>query len=79
MALKTASASRKDISTAANGVTLEHRHFALIAAVIADLEDSNDRPLGIDDVREAFAYACARTNPKFNRARFIAATIKQEA
>lgn len=66
--LRTA-ANRKDISTAANGVTLEHRHFAFIAAVIAQLE-AVSLP---DDVAQAFADACTRTNPKFDRARFLAA------
>lgn len=74
MPLKTSAANRKDISTAQHGVTLEHRHFAFIASVIADLVDTNDQPLCKDEVRDAFAQACSLTNPKFNRARFYAAT-----
>jgi len=72
MALKTASANRKDISTAAHGVTLEHRHFAFIAGVIASLVDTYDQPLDKADVAEAFANACKATNPKFDCARFFA-------
>lgn len=74
MALKSTSASqtrlanRKDISTAANGVTLEHRHFSFIAATIADLTPSTR-----DDIAAHFADACARTNPRFDRSRFLAA------
>lgn len=79
MTLKTASANavgtanRKDINTAANGVTLEHRHFSFIASVIASLVDTYDQPLDKADVAEAFASACARTNPRFDAQRFLAA------
>lgn len=73
MALKTAAANRKDINTAANGVALEHRHFAFIADVIAGIIADHDDLTPCADVVEAFAYHCARTNPKFNRARFVAA------
>lgn len=64
----------KDISTAARGVKLEHRHFAFIASVIATLE-AISQP---DDVADAFADACRGTNPKFNRDRFLAACKVRE-
>lgn len=75
MPLKTTSANRKDINTAARGVTLEHRHFSFIAATIADL----GLPWATQDVViKQFADACAQTNPKFDRARFIAACVAKQ-
>jgi hypothetical protein len=73
MALKTASANRKDISTARNGVELQHRHFSFIAATIAELGQSADMEGLAPVVARAFADACERTNPKFDRERFLAA------
>jgi hypothetical protein len=71
MAMK---AHGKDIRTAASGVTLEHRHFAFIAGVIAAMPDhaaslrAHKRSTAL-----AFADACGGTNPRFNRERFLAA------
>jgi len=62
-------AHRKDINTAANGVVLQHRHFAFIAATIATMPDAGYRA----DVALMFADACEKTNPKFDRKRFLAA------
>lgn len=74
MALKTASANRKDISTAARGVTLEHRHFSFIAGVIAAMPDhAPSLRAQKASVAYSFCDACADTNPKFDRSRFIAA------
>lgn len=68
MVLKPEAALRKDRTTQA---TLEHRHFAFIAGVIADMMD---RELGDRRaIARNFADACALSNPKFNRARFFAA------
>ena len=61
----------KDVVTAANGVTLEHRHFAFIAATIRTMPD--DGYPSREDVARLFADACKETNPRFQRARFLAA------
>jgi hypothetical protein len=75
MPLKSASANRKDINTAANGVSLQHRHFCFIAATIADL----NLPWAQQDaIIKHFADACSHANPKFDRARFIAACIAKQ-
>jgi hypothetical protein len=72
------SANRKDVNTAANGVTLQHRHFAFIAATIAALpEHAPTLRAQKAAMASAFADACARTNPKFDRARFIAACFAE--
>lgn len=66
MALTTEAAARKDKTNA--GVTMEHRHFATIAAIIADM------PLAFSGVVALrFANALHHTNPKFDRARFLRA------
>ena len=68
------SANRKDINTAAKGVTLEHRHFSFIAATIAAMPDhAASLRAQKASVATAFADACAKTNPKFSRERFLAA------
>ena len=61
----------KDKRTAEKGVHLEHRHFAFIAATIREMAKEGHNAAG--EVAERFAKACAATNPKFNRARFLAA------
>lgn len=67
------SAARKDRTTGASA-TLEHRHFAFIAATIARMPDhaaslrTQKRSCAL-----AFAAACATTNPRFDRARFLKA------
>lgn len=66
MPLTAESALRKDRTTQA---TLEHRHFAFIASVLAECEDLAN--WGVFCRR--FADACARTNPRFDRARFLRA------
>lgn len=75
------SANRKDICTAQHGVTLEHRHFAFIAATIAAMPDhAPNLRAQKASTANAFANACATTNPKFNRDRFIAACqLRDEA
>jgi len=72
--------NRKDIRTAQNGVSLEHRHFAFIAAALRaskplamDSEEAGDAGAVWLNVVERFANECRATNPKFNRARFLAA------
>lgn len=74
MPLTTESAARKDRTTAAGVPTLEHRHFAFIADVIASMPThaatlrTQQRSCAL-----SFADACARTNPRFDRARFLSA------
>lgn len=76
MALKTTSANRKDISTAQRGVSLEHRHFSFIAATIAAMPDhAPSLRAQKASCAASFADACDGTNPKFDRARFIAACM----
>lgn len=71
----------KDISTAARGVSLEHRHFAFIAATIAAMPDhAPSLRAQKASVAASFADACAGTNAKFSRSRFIAACqLRDEA
>ena len=67
------SALRKD-RTMPTGGKLEHRHFAFIASVIAKM------PIHAASLRAqkhsvalSFADACATTNPRFDRERFLRA------
>ncbi len=62
------SAARKDSTTGATA-TLQHRHFAFIAAVVQDETDLFVR----GRIARRFADACARCNPRFDRARFMLA------
>lgn len=64
--LTAASALRKDRRTSGQ---LEHRHFAQIARIIAT-EFPRAR---IRQTAGAFADGLARTNPRFDRARFLRA------
>lgn len=68
------SANRKDHSTAKHGVEMQHRHFAFIAAVIAAMP-SHAASLRAQrqSCASAFADACAQSNPRFDRARFLKA------
>ena len=69
----TKTANRKDVATAARGVTLEHRHFAAIAAIIARMPSDGLNATTTRNVAQHFAHYCADTNPRFDRARFLAA------
>ena len=66
-------AARKDANTGQSTV-LQHRHFAFIAAVIKAMPDhaatlrTQKRSCAL-----AFADACASSNPRFDRHRFMAA------
>lgn len=70
------SALRKDKRTAQHGPALEHRHFAFIAAT---LKASKPAPTDKWEIEQwgwyvrHFADACAATNPRFDRARFLKA------
>ena len=68
--LKSDAALRKDRTTRA---TLEHRHFAEIARIIAvasfhHIDKANQRAMA-----DMFAHELAGTNPRFDRARFLRA------
>lgn len=72
MALSTTAANRKDLNTGRdNSVTFQHRHFAKIAAIIADIPDAGYRA----DMAMHFADKLDATNPNFNRDRFLAACM----
>jgi hypothetical protein len=74
--LTTQSALDKDRRTAKyrGGETMQHRHYAFIAAVIAAMPDhaatlrAQKRSCAL-----AFADACGCSNLRFDRARFLAA------
>lgn len=66
--LKPAAALRKD-KTNAFASSMEHRHFATIAAIIAGMNDLANNGA----VARRFASELAITNPKFDRERFLAA------
>ena len=76
MALTTEAALRKDKTNAAAPFdgTLQHRHFAVIAGIIASMP--NHAPTlrtAKRSVALQFADKLADTNPRFDRARFLAA------
>ena len=73
MALKPEAAARKDKAT---GIApMQHRHFASIAAILADMDGEN---CGVSrgqhsDICDHFARHLATSNPKFDRDRFLTA------
>lgn len=66
--LKFDSALDKDRRTARFGVEMQHRHFSVIAAIIAQLDLPTRKKMA-----NHFADSLAQTNPKFDRGRFYAA------
>ena len=62
------SALRKDRTTA-NYARLEHRHFAMIAAILHDLNTD-------EQTVAAWADRLAPSNPRFDRSRFFAAALR---
>jgi hypothetical protein len=73
--LKPQAALNKDKLGAEKPATLQHRHFAVIAGILADLDRD---ALGLTqgqhlDLCADFADRLDKTNPNFNRGRFIAA------
>jgi len=68
MALTTESALRKDKRNA-NGATFEHRHFASIAGMLERMPHDRHTQATV----LYFAEELAKTNPKFDRRRFLAA------
>lgn len=84
MTLSAESALRKDRTNAKS--TLEHRHFAFIAATLLAMRPEVDNPAKLDPGEanaawyetwrqqvDHWADACAATNPRFDRARFLRA------
>lgn len=65
--LKPEAALRKD-KTNAFASSMEHRHFATIAAIIAELRDVDRQSMA-----DFFAERLPATNPRFDRKRFLAA------
>jgi len=69
MPLTMESALRKDKSSGKG--SLEHRHFATIAAIITEISvpDESYR----ETLAKEFAWSLASTNPRFDKARFLRA------
>lgn len=76
MALTTESALRKDKRNAAGDMngSLQHRHFAVIAGIIASMPDhAATLRAAKRSVAMQFADKLAGTNPRFDRTRFLKA------
>lgn len=73
MALSTTAAAAKDKRTGM--ADMQHRHFATIAAIIKDFGYPQER----QRIAEEFARKLRHTNPKFNRDRFLAACLEEDA
>lgn len=71
MALTTEAALRKDRTSAKS--TMEHRHFATVAAVIRRATFHGFNQEEQRRMADQFAHELAGTNPKFDRARFLRA------
>ncbi len=73
--LSTSAASAKDRRT--GSAPMQHRHFTTIAEIIRDMKKVYNGEHGFIDVREdvaeELANALARTNPRFDRERFLSA------
>ncbi len=54
-------------------MTLQRRHFELIAEIINDMDSSGDNYAVKCDTARHFAINLRNTNPNFNRARFLKA------
>ena len=55
-------------------VKLQHRHFVLIADIIRDFGYPAERRR----IAEHFANRLARTNPNFDRSRFVSAAAEKD-
>lgn len=79
MPLTAESAARKDRTTANGSPELQHRHFAFIAATLSNMKPTKRNStfeLRTSEWRGAcnsFADACAVSNPRFDRKRFLTA------
>lgn len=52
---------------------MTHKDFVLIAGALATARSFNGHANGVDNATECLANALATTNPRFDRARFMAA------
>ena len=66
--MKDDAAARKDELGARYPAKLQHRHFAVIAKIIKDMDTGEGVRAG---VAYHFAAELAETNPKFDRTRFL--------
>lgn len=75
MPLSASAALSKDRRT--GSTPMQHRHFTTIAKIIRDMDKVHNGEHGFVDIREdvaeEFANALARTNPRFDRERFLSA------
>lgn len=73
--LSTTAASRKDRTSGLGA--LQHRHFATIATIIREMDKVSNQEHGFIDIREDvaehFADLLGKTNPNFDRERFLRA------
>lgn len=69
MALTVQSATTKDRRTAKEMPIFQHRHFAYIAATLAEIKDANQRY----ETAYHFALALRKTNKHFDHERFMRA------
>ena len=83
MALSSQAARRKDMRVFPLTLELQHRHFAFMAAVLkSEKPGSNwdvNKRLQWQLMVRSFADACSRTNPRFDRERFLAACNYDES
>lgn len=70
MPLKSETAMRKDVNSGLG--EMQHRHFATIATIIRAMPDD----LFSRGVANHFAEMLKETNPRFDRARFLKACLK---
>lgn len=55
---------------------MQHRHFATVAAIVANMRGDLDLRFSqgeVDRIAKHFADELAKTNPRFDRKRFLAA------
>lgn len=71
MALTPESALCKDKIDAVRDMsgTLQHRHFSIIAGIVAEIADTAER----EKIARLFADKLCSTNPRFDHARFLRA------
>ena len=73
MPLKPQAALDKDKLGARHPATLQHRHFAVIAGILAEPKARGADPKQHATVCEHFANELAKTNPNFDPKRFLIA------
>jgi len=68
MTLTPESAKRKDEDEDAGLAPMQHRHFATIAKIIRSMPEASRA-----EAKKHFASALGKTNPRFDRERFLVA------